>query len=170
MKIYIVNILPESLKNKIKNMMDSFEYNEKITYELHSRDFGLHILDDDKMYLKESTFKTDYELIKDYTISDGLIKYDLLIDKQERKNIPVISQLPVNYIITKFHRFEFFLKKNNKKSNLSLIIECLEEVENFERKLIPVNFYLDYESELTKLDINDPFFQDEFNVFLSMLI
>jgi hypothetical protein len=166
MKIYIVNITPQSLKNKIKNMVESFEYNEKITYELHSQDFGLHILEDDKMYLNESTFKSDYELIKGYTISDCLIKYDLLIDKQERKNIPVISQLPVNYIITKFHIFEF---KNNKKSNLTLKIECIEEVENFERKLIPVNFYFNYKNEEKILDLNDAFFQEEFNVFLSML-
>lgn len=165
MKIYIVNILPESLKNKIKNMMDSFEYNEKITYELHSRDFGLHILKDDKMYLKESTFKSDYELIKGYTTSECLIKYDLLIDKQEIKNIPVISQLPVNYIITIFNIFEFKACKNSK---LSLIIECLEETENFVKKSIPVNFYFNYNND--NLDLNDPFFQDEFNVFLSMLI
>ena len=167
MKIYIVNILPESLKNKLKNMMGSFEYNEKIKYELHSRDFGLHILEDDKMYLKESKFKPDYELIKDYTLADCQIKYDLLIDKHGTNNIPVKSQLPVNYIITKFHIFEFL---NNKKSNLTLTIECIEEVENFERKLIPVNFYFNYDNELTNLDINDPFFQDEFNVFLSKLI
>lgn len=167
MKIYIVNILPESLKNKIKNMFNYFEYNEKITYELHSRHFGLHILEDDKIYFKESTFKSDYELIKDYTLPECQIKYDLLIDKHQTNNIPVISQLPVNYIITKFHIFEFFLKKNN---NLTLKIECIEEVENFERKLIPVNFYFNYDNELTKLDINDPFFQDEFNVFLSKLI
>jgi hypothetical protein len=166
MKIYIVNIAPQSLKNKIKNMVESFEYNEKITYELHSQDFGLHILEDEKIYLKESTFKSDYELIKGYSISDCLIKYDLLIDKQEIKNIPVISQLPVNYIITKFHIFEF---KNNNKSNLTLKIECIEEVENFERKLIPVNFYFNYKNEDKILDLNDAFFQEEFNVFLSML-
>ena len=165
MKIYVVNILPESLKNKIKNMIDSFEYNEKITYELHSRDFGLHILEDDKMYLKESTFKSDYELIKGYTTSECLIKYDLLIDKQEIKNIPVISQIPVNYIITIFNIFEFKVCKNSK---LSLIIECLEETENFVKKSIPVNFYFNYNND--NLDLNDMFFQDEFNVFLSMLI
>ena len=164
MKIYIVNIIPQSLKNKIKNMMESFEYNEKITYELHSQDFGLHILEDDKIYLKESTYNHDYELIKGYSLPDGGNSMDLLIDKYETNNIPVISQLPLNYIITKFHRFEFF----KKHSNLTLKIECIEEVENFERKLIPVNFYFNYDNELTKLDINDPFFQQEFNVFLSM--
>ena len=98
MKIYIVNIIPQSLKNKIKNMMESFEYNEKITYELHSQDFGLHILEDDKIYLKESTYNHDYELIKGYSLPDGGNSMDLLIDKHETNNIPVISQLPVNYI------------------------------------------------------------------------
>jgi hypothetical protein len=160
MKIYIVNILPNTLKNKLKNMMDYFEYNEKIKYELHSRNFGLHILEDNNINLLESTFKNDYELIKGYN------NLDLLIDKSNNKMIPVISQLPVNYIITKFHTFDFFLKK----SNLSLTIECFEEVENFERKITPVNFYFNYDNELTKLDINDKFFQEDFNVFLSKLI
>ena len=123
MKIYIVNIIPQSLKNKIKNMMESFEYNEKITYELHSQDFGLHILEDDKIYLKESTYNHDYELIKGYSLPDGGNSMDLLIDKYETNNIPVISQLPLNYIITKFHRFEFFKKHFSKFSNFGGDIE-----------------------------------------------
>jgi hypothetical protein len=168
MKIYIVNILPESLKNKLKNVFESFEYIEKIKYELHSKEFGLHILEDDKIYLKESTFKTDYELIKGYQ------NLDLLLDKtnlEHNKLIPVVSQLPVNYITTKYNVFEF---KQYKKSNLSLIIECIEENDKFEKNMIPINFYFNYTfrdcKETINIDLKEPFFQDEFNVFLSKLI
>jgi hypothetical protein len=165
MKIYILNVVPQSLKNKIKNMLESFEYNEKIKYELNSKNFGLHILEDDKIYLKESSYKTDYEMVKGYN------NFDLLIDKttfknEEKTNISVISQLPVDYISTKYHVLEF---KHNKKSHLSLNFECLDEIENFERKLIPVNFYFNYKNEDNNLDLKDSFFQEEFNVFLSML-
>jgi hypothetical protein len=162
MKIYIINILPQSLKNKIKNMMESFECNEKIKYELNSKDFGLHILEDDKIYNIESTYKTDYEMVKGYN------NFDLLIDKTTKiPNIPVISQLPVDYIITKYHVLEFFLLNNN--SNISLILECLEEIENFEKILVPVNFYFNYKKEIKNFDLKDSFFQQDFNVFLSML-
>jgi hypothetical protein len=159
MKIYIVNILPESLKNKINILKQDYEFSETNKYELHSKDYGLLFIENNKIHLIESTFNTDYQLIKNYG------KVDLLIDKSNYKFIPVNSQLPVNYIITIFNIFEFKVCKNSK---LSFIIECLEETENFVKKSIPINFYFNYNND--NLDLNDPFFQDEFNVFLSMLI
>uniref|UniRef100_A0A6C0KP95 Uncharacterized protein n=1 Tax=viral metagenome TaxID=1070528 RepID=A0A6C0KP95_9ZZZZ len=158
MKIYIVNITPQSLKNKINLFKQDYEFSEKIKYELNSIDYGLHIIQDNKIHLVESTFNTDYQLIKNYE------NVDLLIDKSNYKLIPVKSQMPVNYVITIHHVFEFKVLKNSK---LSLIIECLEETENFVKKLIPVNFYFNYNND--NLDLKDTFFQEEFNVFLSKL-
>lgn len=126
MKIYIVNILPESLNNKLNIFKQHYEFKETQKYELHSQDYGSHIIENNKIHLIESSFNTEYQLIKNYE------KFDLLIDKTNDKLIPVISQLPVNYIISIFHIFEF---KTCKNSKLSLIIECLEETENFVKNL-----------------------------------
>lgn len=158
MKIYIVNITPQSLKNKINIFKQDYEFSEKIKYELNSIDYGLHIIQDNKIHLLESTFNTDYQLIKNYE------NVDLLIDKSNNKLIPVKSQMPVNYVISIINVFEF---KVLKKSKLSLIVECLEETENFVKKLTPVNFYFNYNND--NLDLKDTFFQEEFNVFLSKL-
>ena len=158
MKIYIVNILPESLNNKLNIFKQHYEFKETQKYELHSQDYGSHIIENNKIHLIESSFNTEYQLIKNYE------KFDLLIDKTNDKLIPVISQMPVNYIISIFHIFEFKTCKNGK---LSLIIECLEETENFVKKSIPVNFYFNYNND--NLDLKDTIFQEEFNVFLSKL-
>jgi len=158
MKIYIVNILPESLNNKLNIFKQHYEFKETQKYELHSQDYGSHIIENNKIHLIESSFNTEYQLIKNYE------KFDLLIDKTNDKLIPVISQMPVNYIISIFHIFEF---KTCKNSKLSLIIECLEETENFVKKSIPVNFYFNYNND--NLDLKDTIFQEEFNVFLSKL-
>jgi hypothetical protein len=103
--------------------------------------------------------KTDYELIKNYN------NYDLLVDRTNNTKIPLKSQFPVNYIHTKF--LQLFFKIHN-KSKLSLVINYLEEPDNnFEIIRIPVDFYFNYDSEI--LDLKDPFFQEEFNMFLSAL-
>ena len=159
MRIYISNILPSTLTNKINKLTNYFDIVEETTkYEIYSKEFGLHIIDAKQMKHIETTFTTDYELIKGY---NGL---DLLIDKTEYKYIPVLSQLPVKYISTKIYELNF---KLHKKSKLSLIIDCIEETYNFEKNLIPINFYLNYNEE--KIDLKEHFFQEDFNVFLSQL-
>jgi len=164
MKIYIVNILPSSLKNKIDTLIEVFGvYSEKIKYELCSKEFGINIIEQQDIIHIETTFKTDYELIKDYELTNGL-KYDLLVDKTIYTSFPILSQIPVNYISSKYYELEF---KIHKKGNLSLIIDCFEEINNFERNIIPINFYFNYNEK--NLDLNDHFFQNDFNMLLSLL-
>jgi hypothetical protein len=63
----------------------------------------------------------------------------LLVDKTEYVHIPIVSQFPVDYILTKMICFEYRI---NKKSGLKMVIECLEESnELLEKALIPINFY-----------------------------
>jgi hypothetical protein len=76
MKIYIVNITPQSLKNKINLFKQDYEFSEKIKYELNSIDYGLHIIQDNKIHLVESTFNTDYQLIKNYENVDLFLHLD----------------------------------------------------------------------------------------------
>jgi len=159
MKIYITNILPQTLTNKITKLIDVFGVpEEKIKYELCSKEFGIHIMDDKTIVHIETTFEPEYELIKNYN------NFDLLVDNTNYSKFEIKSQLPVNYLCTRYVELKF---KLHKKSNLSLIIECFEEIENFEKKSVPVNFYFDYEDK--KLDLKDPFFQEDFNRFLSDL-
>ena len=48
----------------------------------------------------------------------------MLIDNTDYKMIPVTSQLPVNYILTKMTIYEYQI---DKRSNLKMIVECLNE-------------------------------------------
>ena len=156
MRIYIVNLI---LQNKIQYWIDEFGVpDEKFKYELCSKEFGIHVIDNDKIFHTESTFETEYELIKNYN------NFDLLVDHTIYNQIESKSQLPVNYICTPFYELKF---KLHKKSDLSLIIECIEETNNFEKKILPINFYFDYEDK--KLDLNNHFFKEDFNRFLSHL-
>lgn len=158
MKIYIVDILPKTLKSKITNFDKSFQRNEKIKYEFISEEYGYYEAyseSPDNILRLEPSFKNNYELIKNYN------GYNLLVDKTEYTYNPVISQFPVKYISSKITQLEY---KIDKKSKLSLIIECIETTNTFETELIPIDFYFKYVEP--NLDLTNVFFQEDFNVFL----
>jgi len=165
MRIYISNILPQTLKNKISKLVDLFgNPGEKIIYELFSKELGIYKIVDDNIFHFESTFNTEYDLNKIYN------NFNLIIDKNENDDgkqwIPVVSQLPAQYIFTKYHELSF---KTNKKSALTLVIRCVEEHDNFEKTLEPVDFFFSNDNRNGILDLTNPFFQEDFNVFLSVL-
>jgi hypothetical protein len=161
MKIYIPNILPISLKDKFNKLTNNFgEPNKRINYEIISKDSGTIIIENQNIYNIESTFNTNYELIKNYN------NHDLLVDRTHNTKIDLISQFPVNYIVSKIIQFEF---KTNKKSKLSLLIDCIEETStNFELEKIPINFYFNFDND--NFDLNEQFLQEEFNSFLNIII
>jgi hypothetical protein len=161
MRIYIVNISPQSIKNKINNLSSLFGEPEKtIRNEICSKEFGISIIEENTIKHIETTFKTEYDLIKGYK------NCDLLVDKTIYTLIPLVSQFPVNYISSKYIELKF---KINTKSKLALIVECFEETNklNYSLELIPVNYYFNYDCE--KFDLKDIFFEEEFNMFLSNL-
>jgi len=177
-KIYITNIFPSSLKNKLTNMKELLT-NSFNKYEIASEDFGLHFIEkekgrekekgEDKMYRIEPNFDPKFQLIKNF----GKLNSDLLIDQTKYVCCPVVSQLPVNYVLTKLTILEY---KTNKKAKLQLVIECLKEPitigsyfspdKHIGEELVPINFYFVYDGNL---DLTDRFFQEEINVFLSHL-
>ena len=163
MKIYIPNILPSSLQNKIDKLFLNFGvHKSKQKYEIISKEYGLIIIEEENISLIESSFQTDYELIKNYN------NYDLLVDRTyniyNNNKIPLLSQFPVNYIHTKYLELQF---RTHKKSKLTLIIDCFEEPSNFEITRLPIDFYFHYNNDT--LDLQEHFFQEEFNMFLSTL-
>lgn len=161
MKIYIPSILPIFLKDKLNKLTKLFgEPKIEYKYEIISKENGLIIIENKDIFNIESSFNTDYELIKNYK------NYDLLVDRTNNIKVKLLSQFPVNYITTKITELEF---KINKKSNLSIVIEYLEEpLEQFDIQKIPINFYFKYDNKT--IDLNDPFFQEDFDIYLSIFI
>jgi hypothetical protein len=169
MKIYITDIFPSSLKNKLTNIKEYLS-NTISRYEMVSEEYGIHIIEGDTIYRIEPNFKSNMQLIKTF------FSNELLIDNTDYKMIPVVSQLPYNYILTKITIHEYQVCK---KSKLKLVVECLNEPvqtnvffskknqENIDTTVIPINFYFVYND--AKIDLADQFLKDEFNVFLSHL-
>ena len=134
MKIYITNIPPSTIKlaaiDKYRISKDGYK-----KYELVSEEFGTHIIEKEKIYRIEPTLNMDLHLINDFNGSA------LLIDKTKYVHIPLLSQLPVDYILKKMTCFEYIIG-SDKKKGLKLVVECLEESnELLDKEMIPVNFY-----------------------------
>jgi hypothetical protein len=159
MKIYITNIPPSTINiaaiDKYRLLKEGYK-----KYELVSEEFGTHIIEKEKMYRIEPTLNMDLHLINNFN------GYTLLVDKTKYVHIPVISQFPVDYVLTKMTCFEYIIG-SNKKNGLKLVIECIEETnELFDKEIIPVNFYFSLDSSLNLVDDN---LLQEINVFLLAL-
>ena len=159
MKIYITNIPPSTINiaaiDKYRLLKEGYK-----KYELVSEEFGTHIIEKEKMYRIEPTLNMDLHLINNFN------GYTLLVDKTKYVHIPVISQFPVDYVLTKMTCFEYIIG-SNKKNGLKLVIECIEESnELFDKEMIPVNFYFSLDSSLNLVDDN---LLQEINVFLLAL-
>lgn len=183
MKIYIPNILPNTLTEKLTTLSNVFGNPKiKIKNEIISKEFGTYYIENietnkhsqtqtqtqtqiqtqsQNIYYIEPTFNQKYELIKNFTSN-----CDLLFDYTSYTKIPVVSQLPVNYINTEMIELKF---KTNNKSKLSLIIVCVDEANvSNDVRLIPFDFYFIYDSD--NIDLKDVFFQDEFKKYLNNLV
>ena len=167
MKIYITDIFPSSLKNKLTKL-DFFNKQTLSRTELVSEDYGIHIIENDTIWRMEPNFNTDIHIINKF------FKNELLIDNTDYKMIPDVSQLPTSYILTKITIYEYQI---DKKSKMKLVVECLNEPvatnvffqqnEQPTTNMIPFNFYFIYNNKT--IDFTDQFLKEEFNVFLSHL-
>ena len=113
----------------------------------------------------------DLHLINNYN------GYNLLVDLTKYIEIPVVSQFPVNYVLTKMTCFEYCINKN---SHLKLVIECLEESNDLlEKEFIPINFYFTFLNSSLNSSLNslnslnssnsmkmDDYLLEEINMFL----
>jgi len=163
MKIYLCNILPSILSSKVEifKNINNVCYKEYEKYELLSKTDGLFIIENNNIVRHEPSFDTNYRMIK------GYLSHDLLVDQTKQTFTKVISQFPVNYILTKLTVLEY---KLNVKSGLTFVIECLCETNMGNKLLVPINFYFIYnDTNIISLDdlLNNTFFKKEFNVFLS---
>jgi hypothetical protein len=160
MKIYIPTI---SLSNIKKNLYKFDDFHKEIMniYEINSLDYGLHILNDSGLYRLEPNFDDNIKLIKNFN------NHDILLDMTKDKLIPVLSQMPTKYILTKIQNIEY---KANHKTKLKLIIKYIDnKPDNLATSpdKVPVDFYFIYNNE--NFDLLDIFLQEELNMFLSLL-
>lgn len=157
-KIYVPNVLPSKID--MNSFCENFRYSTKTKLELSSLDFGIHIVEKDDIYRIEPSFKEHYNVIKNY---NGI---DLLIDENKEIRVPVVSQLPSEFIIVNKIIYEF---KQSFKPNVFFIIECVQQKckVTLDEIMVPVDFY--FSCNKSNFDIDNIFFQDEINKFLSML-
>ena len=150
MKIYITNIPPSSIKlERIdKYLLNKNGYKK---YELVSKEFGTHIIEVHKQ--NEPTM--DLHLI-------NVPNASLLVDKTKYVHIPVVSQLPVDYVLTKMTCFEF-----KTGSKIKMVVECLVENSSIlsDKEIMPINYYFDLFDKKNNLDIDDNLLE-EINMFL----
>lgn len=163
MKIYVTNIPPSSIKlDKLdKYILNKDGYKK---YELVSKEFGTHIIENRKqnettMYRIEPTLNMDLHLI-------NMPNASLLVDKTKYVHIPVVSQLPVDYILTKMTCFEYAIK-NKPGSKIKMVVECLVENSNIlsDKEIMPINYYFHFFDKKNNLDIDDNLLE-EINMFL----
>jgi len=154
MKIYLPDILPKTLNNKIDKLKNIKEPKIENYCEIISEDLGIMYINEttNNIYCLETTFNTNYKLIKKY---DG--NQDLLVDYTQYNRLPVMSQLPTDYVLTKIREHKYSLY------NLTLVVEFSEED--------PINFYIEYTNNkpILELDLTDTNIQEDLNVFLSYL-
>ena len=67
------------------------------------------------MYRIEPTLNMDLHLINDFN------GYSLLVDKTKYVHIPIMSQFPVDYILTKMTCFEYVIRSNKKNGIKSIV-------------------------------------------------
>lgn len=190
MKIYIANIFPSSIKDKLTNIQNLLINTHGTNkYEIISKDFGTHYIEKSNqkekgkdnenstnIYRIEPNFDPKFQLIKGYNNGNSI--NDLLIDYTKYTYCPVVSQLPTEYMLIKMIVFEY---RTSPKSKLKLVVEYLKEPtitgsyfsanKNIKDEMIPINFYFDYNHSDLKhgIDLSDRFFQEEINMFLSHL-
>lgn len=166
MKIYITNIPPSAVKldrlNKYIVNKDGYK-----KYELVSKEFGTHIIEIRKqneptIYRIEPTLNMDLHLI-------NIPNASLLVDKTKYVHIPVVSQMPVDYVLTKMTCFEYAIK-NKPSSKIKMVVECLVENSNIlsDKEIMPINYYFHFFDKKNNLDIDDNLLE-EINMFLSEL-
>lgn len=166
-RIYLYNIELSSIKHKLETLK---KYLTKDEEQIHifSQEYGHYKIGKDKIYLIESNYNETYDQIK-------YQDYVLLLDYNTDDNIQVVSQLPKDYIYNKRTYLEY------KLSMITLIIwgvhDKPKQDHSFSKKpacnttkdleFYPMELY--FECNNKNFNIDNLFFQEEFNMFLSML-
>jgi hypothetical protein len=174
LKIYIQNI-QNNISNKLE-LLHKYLVKENEFTQLYSKT-GIYIIQNNQCFLLQNTNKK-YEIKKHICHNR---EYELLLDYSKENLEKIYSQLPTQYILNKITKMEY---KLSAKSPLTLIVNgSYEKIKNVnnniflkqekkqildqETHFIAMNCY--FECLEKDVDLDNPFFIDEFNVFLSLL-
>jgi len=175
-KIYLKNKLPvhlEELKIYLQKEVDM--------KHIVSPDHGTYVIENDSIFFIEPLLSEEYQ-VKKYAYKKDF--QELIIDNNEYKRFRTRSQLPVNYMLQKVQQLTY---KFTKKSMIELVIcgtcEKLPDMCSFlsvdkdknketntkknKGSFTITDFYFQCSEE--NFDLENPFFQEEFNEFLSLL-
>jgi len=152
-KIYITTISLDKIQNNIKylNKFLHKEYNQTTFY---SQENGIFIEEKGDIYYLEPSYEEIYETVK-------YLSHNLIIDSTNIIKINVASQLPIEYIMCKKYVMEY--KLHNKSMTTLVISGILNDTNDF----LPLDFYIECKKQ--DFNIENIFFQKEFNGFLSVL-
>jgi hypothetical protein len=154
MKIFIENY-PLSNLTTIIPSLKKYLVDTKQLLEITSIE-GQYYIDESKVYKKIVSDK-DAVIHKNYYKD-----FNLLIDYSYAVIIET-NQIP-NHNIEFVYKYYYFAL--NKSSKLKFVIQTLYENTDEINNIIPIDFYFETEEDV---EINNIFFKDEINVFLSLL-
>jgi hypothetical protein len=172
MKIYISNILPKNLSNnfdeKIINTLgkNNVYYEKNVYTELVSKELGIFIINTDQSIKHlQPNYSPKFEQLTNYNNTGKNLVFDLT---EYNYNL-VVSRLPTEYIYLRIIETSYKLTKISK---LTLKIKYIEELdEHFIRHLVPIDYYFEYDESNIAINelLSNVFFQQDFNMFLSVL-
>jgi hypothetical protein len=154
MKIYITDYSLSKLKTRISSLK-KYLVEEKSKFEVISNE-GQYYIDNSKIY-KFVIIDKETKLYKNYY--DDL---SLLVDKSY-SILSETNQIPNCNIEISSKYFYFAL---NKSTKLTFVIKTFDEVTDNMNDINPCDFYFELDGDV---EINNIFFRDEINVFLSLL-
>jgi len=154
MKIFIENYPLFNLNNIIpslkKHLVDTKQLMEITSSE------GQYYIDNSKVY---KIIVNDKEIVMYKNYYNG---FNLLLDYSYAVMIET-NQIP-NHNIEVMYKYYYFA--SNKSSKLKLVIQTIYDNADEINNINPIDFYFETEGDV---EINNIFFKDEINVFLSLL-
>ena len=178
LKIYIQNIPIDDLRHKSLDL-DKYLVKENEITKMYSNT-GIYIIQNNNTFMIQPSFEDSY---KQMTYKYKKNEYNLLLEYYNDNTIKILSQLPCEYILDKTIKLEY---KLSKKSPLSLILYGNYEInvstntkdsifkkdkyyllQPYITHFVIMDFY--FECLETDFQLENPFFTEEFNMFLSLL-
>ena len=151
LQIYLSNIPISTIKMNTLSQFLHKKFENSICY---SEENGIFIEEKGSIHYIEPSFDEKYEQI-DY------LKNIMIVQHSTLNKIKVLSQMPLNYILHKRTVNEY---KISEKSMLKLVVISINE--NYDEYKI-LDFY--FECAKNDFNIDNIFFQEELNRFLSVL-
>ena len=152
-KIYIENIPLSKIQNNVKELQ-SFLHKEYKQTTFYSQENGTFIQEKGEIYYLEPSYEEKYEIL-------NYLSHKLIIDSTDIIKLKVVSQLPIDYIM--YAKIVREYKLHEKSMNTLVVSGFLNESNDF----LPIDFY--FECKKGDFNIENIFFQNDFNGFLSIL-